>query len=273
MQYLGSISVHPVYQVRQVPAVVAGLAFVNAGKKDVKGFNISYVPVYFLLLLRNACTPHGLVRRILYQGALYFRYRMYGQCLACLLAIDVQTFIHLFNKHMCSGIAVRSTWHCIIAAVITDGIVLAYGVFLHLHLWRLWRSVVWLQIHFLFLEDVRRYAAYSMVHTAVSRALQPCQTLLVEIVHVCKRASSQEVVFHVLDCVFHLAFALRVRLAAEDRLKMQLIYKGPESFGQDQVSQILVVQQDLVLVVEQFPFKTNDSSIALSPDISDISVC
>jgi hypothetical protein len=34
---------------------------------------------------------------------------------------------------------------------------------------------------------------------------------------------------------------------------MQLIYKGPESFGQDQVSQILVVQQDLVLVVEQFP--------------------
>ena len=83
-----------------------------------------------------------------------------------------------------------------------------------------------------------------MVHTAVPRALQPCQTLLVEIVHVSKRASSQEVVFHVLDCVFHLAFALRVRLAAEDRLKMQLILQRDlNPFGQDQVSQILVVQQ------------------------------
>src|SRR5574344_169083 len=135
---------------------------------------------------------------------------MYGQCLACLLAIDMQTFIHLFNKYICSGIMVRSTWYCIIAAVITDGIILTYGVFLHPHLWWLWRSVVWLQIHFLFLEDVRRYAVYSMVHTTVSRALQSCQTLLVEVASIWKRASSQEVVFHVLDCVFHLAFALWV---------------------------------------------------------------
>ena len=65
------------YQVRQVPAVVAGGFFVNAGKKDVKGFpDISYVQLLFSALLRNACTLHGLVRRILYQGALYFRYRI-----------------------------------------------------------------------------------------------------------------------------------------------------------------------------------------------------
>ena len=110
--------------------------------------------VYFPFLVRDALTAHCLVGRVLHESALGLGYRVYGERLACLLAVDVQLAIQFLHHDACAGILVRAARNGVEAAVAADGVVLAHAVFLHFLLRWLRSAVVWLQVCFLFCKHL-----------------------------------------------------------------------------------------------------------------------
>ena len=136
---------------------------------------------------------------------------MAGYLLARLLVEDLQTFLFRFLNPYCSALPlVGPAGERIEVAVITDGIILAYIILLHLLPWFGRYPMVRLQTVPLDLELLRRDKMCQAMLVSVSGTFKPFQRLLVQLIYRVERAPTKEVVLHVFHHVLYLSLRFRI---------------------------------------------------------------
>lgn len=251
LQYVRPVFAHVADDEAEIPAVVAGLAAGDAGQEEPQCVSVADVVPHLQLLVGYASAALHLVGRVLHQSPLDGRYGVDCDGLARLLAVDVEFPLLLAYLYAGHGVLVCAPGHGIIAAVVADGVVLSHAVFPHLDPWGNGGAVIGRKVLLLQCEHLGGDPEDAVVHGAVRGPFQPGQGLLVEILYVLEPASLQEVDLDVFHGILDLALGLGVGFSAEDRQEVHGVDKGGKGPRHLHVSQILIVQEYLVLVIEQ----------------------
>ena len=138
-------------------------------------------------------------------------------------------------------------------AMEVDGVVLAHKVFLHPVLGMGGDSRVRSKAGLLLHERLRRYPFRGAVGKAVRGPGKPAENGLVQHLNVGELPSAEEPVLDVLYDVLDFPLGLRVALPAEHALEVLGRDERLESLRQHEVTVVLAVDEDLVLVIDDLP--------------------
>ena len=130
-----------------------------------------------------------------------------------------------------------------------DGVVLAHVYLTLVDLRLAGSTVVRQEMLALFLEHLRGNLPGRVVDKAVACSLQPGKAFLLKGRNVDEGTVLEEIVFHVLHDILHLALCLGIFLAAEQGGEVFLPNKRRKILGQYGRAQVLLADQHLVLVV------------------------